>query len=173
MSDIFEISVLSAEDIGRHIGDLSEVLVNCVHGGAGVSFMLPFGIEDAEKFWRETAEDCETGDRMVLAALMSSAVVGSVQLVPVRKPNQPHRAEITKLLVHRKARRRGIARALMLRVEEEAKRFKRSLLCFDTTTGNAAEKLYLSLDYVRAGLFPATLSVPTGFLPTRQFFTRH
>jgi hypothetical protein len=54
MSDIFEISVLSAEDIGRHIGDLSEVLVNCVHGGAGVSFMLPFGIEDAEKFWRET-----------------------------------------------------------------------------------------------------------------------
>jgi ribosomal protein S18 acetylase RimI-like enzyme len=84
--------------------------------------MLPFGPDDAKPFWLATAESCEAGQRIVLAAILDSMAVGSVQLLPVGIPNQPHRAEIAKLLVHGKARRRGIGRALMLAAEAEARR---------------------------------------------------
>ena len=103
-------------------------------------------------FWQAVAGDCDAGKRIVIAALMESVAVGTVQILPVQIPNQPHRAEVAKLLVHRRARRRGIARALMTRAEAEARALKRSLLTFDTTTGDAAEQLYLSLGYVRAGI---------------------
>jgi GNAT superfamily N-acetyltransferase len=170
MLEPFHIVRLSAEQVRERIVELSEVLSDCVTGGASVTFMLPFGLEDAKPFWLATAESCEAGQRIVLAAIMDSVAVGSVQLLPVRIPNQPHRAEIAKLLVHRKARRRGIGRALMLAAEAEARRLGRSLLTFDTTTGHAAEKLYLSLNYVRAGVIPGYALKPDGRLIDTSVF---
>jgi ribosomal protein S18 acetylase RimI-like enzyme len=170
MLDTFHIVRLSAEQVRERAEQLSEVLSDCVTGGASVSFMLPFGPDDAKPFWVATAESCEAGHRIVLAAIMDSMAVGSVQLLPVGIPNQPHRAEIAKLLVHRKARRRGIGRALMLAAEAEARRLGRSLLTFDTTTGDSAEKLYLSLNYVRAGVIPGYALKPDGSLIDTSVF---
>jgi ribosomal protein S18 acetylase RimI-like enzyme len=90
--------------------------------------------------------------------------------LPVGILNQPHRAEIAKLLVHRKARRRGIGRALMLAAEAEARRLGRSLLTFDTTTGDSAEKLYWSLNFVRAGVIPGYALKPDGSLIDTSVF---
>jgi ribosomal protein S18 acetylase RimI-like enzyme len=170
MLDSFHIVRLSAEQVRERAEQLSEVLSDCVTGGASVSFMLPFGPGDAKPFWLATAESCDAGQRIVLAAIMDSMAVGSVQLLQVGIPNQPHRAEIAKLLVHRKARRRGIGRALMLAAEAEAKRLGRSLLTFDTTTGDSAEKLYLSLNYVRAGVIPGYALKPDGSLIDTSVF---
>jgi ribosomal protein S18 acetylase RimI-like enzyme len=170
MLESFHIVRLSAEQVRERAEQLSEVLSDCVTGGASVSFMPPFGPGDAKPFWLATAESCEAGQRIVLAAIMDSMAVGSVQLLPVGIPNQPHRAEIAKLLVHRKARRRGIGRTLMLAAEAEARRLGRSLLTFDTTTGDSAEKLYLSLNYVRAGVIPGYALKPDGSLIDTSVF---
>jgi ribosomal protein S18 acetylase RimI-like enzyme len=170
MLDSFHIVRLSAEQVRERAEQLSEVLSDCVTGGASVSFMPPFGPGDAKPFWLATAESCEAGQRIVLAAIMDSMAVGSVQLLPVGIPNQPHRAEIAKLLVHRKARRRGIGRTLMLAAEAEARRLGRSLLTFDTTTGDSAEKLYWSLNFVRAGVIPGYALKPDGSLIDTSVF---
>jgi ribosomal protein S18 acetylase RimI-like enzyme len=170
MIEGFEIRPMEGEEVRRRIEEFSNILVDCVEGGAGVSFMLPFGQANAVAFWLSVAGDCDAGKRIVIAALMDSVAVGTVQIVPVQIPNQPHRAEVAKLLVHRRARRRGIARALMTQVEVEARALKRSLLTFDTTTGDAAEQLYLSLGYVRAGIIPDYAHKPEGGLVATSVF---
>jgi ribosomal protein S18 acetylase RimI-like enzyme len=165
-----EIRRIEGVEVRQRIEQFSSILVDCVEGGAGVSFMLPFGPADAAVFWQSVASDCDAGKRIVIAALMESVAVGTVQILPVQIPNQPHRAEVAKLLVHRRARRRGIARALMARVEAEARAAKRSLLTFDTTTGDAAEQFYLSLGYVRAGIIPHYAHKPEGGLVATSVF---
>jgi GNAT superfamily N-acetyltransferase len=170
MTESFEVVRLKGAEVRRRIEEFSSILVDCVEGGAGVSFMPPFGKADAAAFWLSVADDCEAGKRIVIAALMDSVAVGTVQIVPVQIPNQPHRAEVAKLLVHRRARRLGIARALMTRAEAEARAVKRSLLTFDTTTGDAAEQLYLSLGYVRAGIIPNYAYMPDGRLIDTSVF---
>jgi GNAT superfamily N-acetyltransferase len=170
MIEDFEIRRMEGEEVRRRIEEFSSILVDCVEGGAGVSFMLPFGRANAAAFWLSVAGDCDAGKRIVIAALLDSVAVGTVQIVPVKIPNQPHRAEVAKLLVHRRARRRGIARGLMRQVEAEARALKRSLLTFDTTTGDAAEQLYLSLGYVRAGVIPDYAHKPDGGLVATSVF---
>jgi GNAT superfamily N-acetyltransferase len=170
MSESFEVWRLEGAEVRRRIEEFGGILVDCVAGGAGVSFMPPFGQADAAAFWLSVADDCDRGKRIVIAALMDSVAVGTVQILPVQIPNQPHRAEVAKLLVHRRARRRGIAKALMTQVEVEAKILKRSLLTFDTTTGDAAEQLYLSLGYVRAGIIPNYAYMPDGRLVDTSVF---
>jgi len=170
MNEAFEIRRMEGAEVRRRIEEFGGILVDCVEGGAGVSFMLPFSQADASAFWLSVADDCDAGKRIVIAALMNSVAVGTVQLLPVQIPNQPHRAEVAKLLVHRRARGRGIAKALMTRVEAEAKALKRSLLTFDTTTGDAAEQLYLSLGYVRAGIIPHYAYMPDGRLIDTSVF---
>jgi ribosomal protein S18 acetylase RimI-like enzyme len=134
---------------------LAAVLHACVHAGASVSFVLPFSHQDAKAFWSgQVLPEVAAGNRSVLIARSGGNIVGTVQLDLATPPNQPHRAEVKKLLVHPDARRRGIARSLMVAVEVEALRAQRTLLTLDTVTGGAAEPLYLSLGYMVAGVIP-------------------
>lgn len=136
------------------IHSLAELLHDCVHAGAAVSFILPFSRDDAAAFWRDRVlpavqdETCR-----VLVARLDGRIVGTVQLDLATPPNQPHRGEIKKLLVHPAARRAGIARALMLAIENQARDDQRTLLTLDTASA-AAERLYASLGYVRVGVIP-------------------
>ena len=141
--------------LDEEIGMLGGVLHACVHGGAGVSFVLPFSQGDADAFWRDRiAPAVQTGTCRVLVARSAGRIFGTVQLDLATPPNQPHRAEVRKLLVHPEARRRGIAKALMLALEEDARKNGRTLLTLDTVTGDPAEGLYLSIGYVKVGVIP-------------------
>ena len=134
---------------------LADVLHAVVHEGAGVSFILPFSIDEARAFWQDTVlPGAETGRRQVLVARRGTRIVGTVQLDLATEPNQPHRAEVLKLLVHPVARRQGLARALMVALEGLARAHGRSLLTLDTWTGQPAEGLYRSLGYTTVGIIP-------------------
>jgi len=152
-----EISVWMPDsgDEARDIDELSAVLHRCVHAGASVSFVLPFSLEDATAFWREQVLPVvRRGTRRVLVARVDGAIAGTVQLDLDTPPNQPHRAEVKKLLVDPRARRRGVARALMAAAENEARAAKRTLLTLDTAVGSFAEPLYRSMGYTAAGVIP-------------------
>lgn len=134
---------------------LGGVLHACVHAGGSVSFILPFSRDDARAFWQDQVlPGVNDGSRRVLVARLAGKIVGTVQLDLATPPNQPHRAEVKKLLVHPDARRRGIARSLMAAVEEQARQARRTLLTLDTVTGGFAERLYLSSGYVAIGVIP-------------------
>jgi len=134
---------------------LAEVLHECVHAGASVSFVLPFSIDDASAFWHnQVLPAVRAGLCCVLVVRSAERIVGTVQLDLNTPPNQSHRAEVRKLLVHPQARRRGIARRLMHELEDYARGSRRSLITLDTTSGGFAEPLYLSVGYVRAGVIP-------------------
>jgi ribosomal protein S18 acetylase RimI-like enzyme len=134
---------------------LAEVLHAVVHAGAGISFITPFSIEDARSFWVDKVlAAVRAGTRRVVVARLDQRIVGTVQLDLGTPPNQQHRAEVTKLLVHPAARRRGIARALMIALEGIARSEGRSLLTLDTVTGSNGELLYRSLDFIAVGVIP-------------------
>ncbi len=142
--------------IDAEIDMLAEILHAVVHAGAGVSFFLPFSIAEARSFWVEKIlPEVRTGKRRLVLALLDERIVGTVQINFDVPPNQRHRAEVVKLLVHPIARRRGIARKLMVTLEEIARSEMRTLLTLDTVTGSSAEFLYTSLGFVTAGVIPA------------------
>jgi len=157
--EIVELDRAGAE---RELDALAEILHACVHAGASVNFVLPFPPEDARAFWRRVLSMMDAGSRRLLVARHNGRIVGTVQLDIATPPNQPHRAEVTKLLVHPEARRLGIARALMLAVEEVARREGRSLLTLDTRTGDKAEPLYRDLGFTLAGVIPRYSIAPEG-----------
>jgi ribosomal protein S18 acetylase RimI-like enzyme len=139
----------------RDIDMLGEVLHAVVHGGAGVSFFVPFSREEARAFWREKVLPAvRARTRRVLVARRGPRIVGTVQLDLATPPNQRHRADVAKLLVHPDARGRGVARALMVELEVIARSEGRTLLTLDTVTGSDAERLYRSLGYVTVGVIP-------------------
>ena len=141
--------------VARDIDMLADVLHAVVHGGAGVSFVVPFSLDDARAFWRDSVlPGVKARRRRVLAARLGGRIVGTVQLDPAWAPNQRHRAEVLKLLVHPDARRRGIARSLMVALEELARDCGWTLLTLDTWTGRAGEQLYRSLGYTAIGSIP-------------------
>ena len=145
----------AADAVARDIASLGEILHAAVHGGAGVSFVVPFPIEDARAFWIERVVPAVgTGSKRVLVARDAGRIVATVQLDLPWPPNQPHRADVGKMLVHPDARRRGIARALMLALEDLARAGGRTLLTLDTVSGSPAEALYRSLGYVTIGVIP-------------------
>jgi GNAT superfamily N-acetyltransferase len=134
---------------------LAEVLHQVVHGGAGVSFVVPFSIDESRAFWIDTVlPGIRAGTRHVLVARRDRRIVGTVQIDCATPPNQMHRAEVVKMLVHPSARRRGIARALMIALEAIAVSRGRRLLTLDTWTGSHAERLYQSLGYTTVGVIP-------------------
>ena len=134
---------------------LADVLRAVVYDGAGVSFVVPFSNDDAHRFWlTDVLPGVQARTRRVLVARLDDRIVGTVQIDLATPPNQQHRAEVLKLLVHPSARRRGIARALMVAVEPIARAEGRTLLTLDTWTGRPAEALYASLGYVVAGVIP-------------------
>lgn len=145
----------SAESLGRDVDMLSEVLQAVVYGGAGVSFVVPFSLDEARAFWLDKVlPGVRDRTRRVLVARRDAQIVGTVQIDLAVPPNQRHRAEVAKLLVHPIARRRGVARALMVALESVAQSEGRTLLTLDTWTGGDAERLYLSLGYVSVGVIP-------------------
>jgi ribosomal protein S18 acetylase RimI-like enzyme len=155
LSSVFTISPLSATEVGDHLLELGALLHACVHDGASIGFVLPFSMEDGEAYWRsKVLPRVDEGCVVLLIARMEGRIAGSVQLDYDTPPNQPHRAEVRKLLVHPDCRRRGIAKALMAALEERAAALGRSLLTLDTRTGDHAEPLYTALGYRTAGIIP-------------------
>ncbi len=144
------------------MGELAEVLVDCVEGGASVSFMAPFSRESAESFFTEALEEVERGHRILLAAFLGSKLVGTVQIITATPPNQPHRADIAKLLVLRSARAHGVGRRLMESVEDVSRCAGKTLLVLDTVTGEAGERLYVRLGWTAAGVIPGYALFPDG-----------
>jgi ribosomal protein S18 acetylase RimI-like enzyme len=153
---------LGAGEARAHLDGLAAVLADCVAGGASVSYMAPFSHDDARGAIESFAAEVERGRRLLLAAFAGEELVGTVQVVLATPPNQPHRAEIAKLLVRRSARRRGIAALLMERAEAEARAEGRTLLVLDTVTGDAAELLYERLGWTRVGVIPGYALYPDG-----------
>jgi GNAT superfamily N-acetyltransferase len=159
-----QIGRLDAESFGSAIGDLSELLVDAVQGGASVGFIRPFTREAAGAWWRTLADGVASGELVILVAREGPRVVGTVQLHLVQKPNAPHRAEVAKLLVHSRARRKGVGRLLMDALEETARRESRSLLVLDTETESDAEHFYAALGWTRAAVIPHWAENPAGGL---------
>ena len=141
---------------------LAEVLIDCVEGGASVSFMLPIHQERAVSFWRRVTEEAQEGARRILVARDSQGICGTVQLILSLPENQPHRADVAKMLVHRRARKQGVGTALLQATEAEAKRHQRTLLVLDTVTGSDASRLYERLGWIRSGDIPRYALWPAG-----------
>lgn len=149
------ISLLPVDGFDARLDDLSGLLHACVLAGASVNFILPFEPAEARAFWqRKIRPGLSAGTRLLLLAECGGVLAGSVQLDTGTPPNQAHRAEVSKLLVHPDFRRRGIARLLMTELERHAHRVGRSLLTLDTRTGDHAEPLYLSMGYRTVGVIP-------------------
>ena len=149
---------------------LARVLIDCVEGEASVGFMLPLSEERALAFWRRIGSDAERGARALLVAEDEIGIIGTVQVVLEQPENQPHRADISKMLVHRSARRRGIGGALMRAAEEAARQAGKSLLVLDTASGDA-ERLYARLGWTLVGVIPDYAQWPGGgFCPTSVFY---
>jgi ribosomal protein S18 acetylase RimI-like enzyme len=144
------------------IAQLAEVLVDCVAGGASVSFMPPFEHEDAKAFFAKVAGEVARGETALLVARDGGRIVGTVQIGLALPPNQPHRADIKKLLVHRSARGRGIGMALMTAAEEAARARGRTLLVLDTALDGDAERLYTRAGWNRVGVIPGYALFPDG-----------
>ena len=163
MNSDFFIARVSPEEETALLPELGDVLVDCVSGGASVSFMAPMTRDKAERFWRGVFASLRAEERVVLVARDADGVVcGTVQVVFAGPENQPHRADIAKLLVHSRARRKGVASALMHAAEAAALTAGRTLLVLDTETGGAAEPLYAGLGWSRCGVIPDYALMPDG-----------
>ncbi|HZS56564.1 MAG TPA: GNAT family N-acetyltransferase [Bryobacteraceae bacterium] len=159
---MIDLRTLSAQDVYTHIEELSSVLVDCVEGGASVSFMAGISDKQANDFFGNVAASIQRGERMLLAAFLEGTLAGTVQIVTSMPENQPHRAEIAKLLVTRPARGRGLGTALMRYAEELSRLAGKTLLVLDTATGSDAERLYERLGWTRAGAIPNYSMLPNG-----------
>lgn len=165
-----DIDTLDAATAMRALDELAQVLWDCVDGGASVNFVKPYGMDEARAFWRKVIPGLAAGGALLLAARQEGKIAGTVMLGLDTPPNQPHRADVKKLLVHRGARRQGLARALMLAAEAEARRLGRFLLTLDTQHGGAAERLYRALGYVELGILPDYSLSTEGQLEACAFF---
>ena len=164
MSAKAEIAAIKSPVAESSLEQLAAVLVDCVEGGASVSFMSPFSQGQGLTFFRKVASAVASGDTVLLAAKLEGRIVGTVQLGLDTPPNQPHRADVKKLLVRRSARGHGVAAALMVRVEEEAKRRGRWLLVLDTVPGDNGHRLYLREGWMQIGIVPDYALFPDGRL---------
>lgn len=151
---------------------LAELLIDCVEGGASVSFMHRLPLDKAAAFWRRVGDGVARGERALLVAEDERGIVGTVQLVLDQPDNQPHRADLAKMLVHRRARRRGLGAALMRAAEHMARDCGKSLLVLDTVTGGDAERLYAQLGWQRVGVIPGYALWPRGGLCATTYFYR-
>ena len=162
MSDDIEISRLEPPELRERLDALAAVLHDCVAGGASVGYMEPFSHEDARAAFAGFVAEAEQGRRLILAAFADGELVGTVQVILALPPNQPHRGEITKLLVHRSARRRGIAELLMAGAEREGRAEGKSLLVLDAVTQDAAARLYRRMGWTEVGVVPGFALYPDG-----------
>jgi GNAT superfamily N-acetyltransferase len=166
-----EILRLDGPTFDAAIPDLAVILADAVAGGASVGFLLPFSPEDAAAWWQSIERDVVRGSVIVLVARIERRLVGTAQLRLAALPNARHRAEVAKVLVHRSARRGGVATALMNEIERLALAEGRTLLVLDTIAGSEAVRLYTKLGWRRAGEIPRYAAMPDGELrPTVVFY---
>lgn len=175
MSMAITIRDIPAAEAGQHAdalaAALAEVLLDCVEGGASVGFMLPLTREKSIGFWRGVLEGVAREERVLLAAQDAQGrIVGTVQLVLSLPDNQPHRADVAKMLVHRDARRRGVAQQLMAAVDAAARAHGKSVLVLDTVTGGDAERLYQRAGWQAVGSVPRYALMPDGAFCATTFF---
>ncbi|MCA3186249.1 MULTISPECIES: GNAT family N-acetyltransferase [unclassified Cupriavidus] len=164
---------LRADHAQACVDGLADVLIDCVEGGASVSFMLPIGREKAIAFWRAVADDVQQAGRILLVAEDNAGqIVGTVQVITAQPENQPHRADIAKMLVHRRARRNGVAQRLMIAAEVAARQEGKTVLVLDTVTGGPAERLYQRAGWHRVGDVPNYALMPTGELCGTTFYCK-
>jgi GNAT superfamily N-acetyltransferase len=166
------VRILSAEEVPNAIPRLAEILIDAVAAGAGVSFMHPLSQSDAEHYWRSQIVDVASGKGFIFVCEDGKAgeIAGTVMLQRPWAPNQPHRADVAKLLVHRQHRRKGVASALMLAVEEKAKALGLKLITFDAVAGGGAETFYRTMGYTPAGVIPDYAYSGDGKLDATMFF---
>jgi GNAT superfamily N-acetyltransferase len=155
------------------IGELADVLIDCVEGGASVSFMQPLTRERAVAFWRGVAQGVIAGERALLIAEDALGLCGTVQLVLKQPENQPHRADLAKMLVHRRARRQGLGAALMRAAEATARECGKTLLVLDAVTAGDAARLYARLGWQRVGDIPGYALFPRGELCGTTYYYRN
>jgi len=165
------VRLLSAREARESIPALSAILIDCVEGGSSVGFVAPLSRERSEAFWRGVAEGVADGGRILLAAedRASGEIVGTVQVVLVQPENQPHRADVSKMLVRRRARRRGLGATLMRAAEGAARAAGKTLLVLDTAS-DAAERLYERSGWTRVGTVPGYALMPDGQPCDTTFF---
>lgn len=154
------------------VDELADVLLDCVEAGASVSFMSPLAPQKASAFWRGVAAQVAEGHRALFIAEDEFGIAGTVQLVLDLPENQPHRAEVSKMLVHRRARRRGVGAALLRAAEAHAQSLGKSLLVLDTASSDA-ERLYTRAGWIRVGVVPGFALWPGGGLCDTTFYYRH
>jgi GNAT superfamily N-acetyltransferase len=167
------IRILTGAEAHAVVPALSEILVDCVDGGASVGFMLPYGMNDAASYWQGVADLVATGTTLLLVAEIDGKILGTVQVGFAQMPNQPHRGDLKKLLVHRAARGKGLSRLLMDEAERQAAAHGRTLLVLDTATGSPAETIYPRLGWIRTGTIPDYALWPDGgYCDTTIFYKR-
>jgi GNAT superfamily N-acetyltransferase len=167
------IASLDASGVARERAGLAALLVDAVDSGASVGFLPPLDAGEAAAYWDSVAAALEDGSRVLLVARADDGrVAGSVQLDLAMRPNGSHRAEVTKLMVHRAARRRGLGRALMLAIEEHARRLGRTTLHLDTRLGDPSEELYRGVGWTAAGAIPCWARSADGRLDATVFYYR-
>lgn len=153
---------------------LADLLIDCVHGGASVGFMAPLPHKRALAFWYGVAAGVARHERALLVARDAEGrIVGTVQLVLALPDNQPHRADVAKMLIHRSARRRGVAQQLLAALDATARTEGRRVLVLDTVTGSDAERLYARAGWQRAGCVPDYALMPDGALCSTSYFFKH
>jgi GNAT superfamily N-acetyltransferase len=157
-----EIRQFNAAEGRQHLTELAEVLLDCVQGGASVSFMASLTKAEAESFFEKVVEGVQRGERILLAAFIDSQLVGTVQIILATPPNQPHRADVAKLLVLRSARKQGVGARLMESVDEASRQAGKSLLVLDTVTGDSGERLYMRSGWNKVGVIPNYALYPDG-----------
>lgn len=157
-----EIRLLSEVEALERVDDLTAILADCIADNASVGFMQSFTASDGQAYWRSVAAGVGRAEVLLYGAFVAGQLLGTVQIGFALKPNQPHRADLMKLLVHRRARKRGLSRRLMAAAEEGAASAGRWLLVLDTAKGEFAEQLYERLGWQRSGIIPDYALFPDG-----------
>ncbi|MDY7536958.1 GNAT family N-acetyltransferase [Undibacterium sp. RTI2.1] len=172
-SSEYSIQLLQALDDHEDIEALCDVLIDCVEGGASVSFMQPLSRAKADAFWRNVGASVTRQERLLLVAREGAgAIIGTVQAILSQPENQPHRGDISKLLVHRRARSLGLGAALMKAAEQAAQAAGKTVLVLDTATGGGAESLYERLGWQMCGRIPDYALWPQGGLCSTTIYSK-
>ncbi len=155
------VRVVDGAEAADRLSGLSDILLDCVEGGASVSFMWPMTRAEAAAFWTGVIAGVAAGERVLIVAEDADGPLGTVQVVLAQPPNQPHRGDVSKMLVHRRARRRGVGALLMRAAEAAAKAAGKTLLVLDTASPEA-ERLYERSGWIRVGVIPNYALLPDG-----------
>lgn len=161
-----------AVDIRRERRAYAQLLVDAVDSGGGMGFLPPLALPEAEAYWDGVAREVDAGTRVVLAARVEGELAGSAQLDLCMRPNGLHRAEVQKVMVHRRHRRRGLGRALMAAVDDAARAHGRTTLYLDTFAHQEARRMYEAAGWVHAGDVPAFARTPEGVLAATSYYYR-